>query len=405
MTAIKPILSAMLRSRSGPLLLLAQIILSVAIVANAAFIIQQRVDLMARPSGITESESFEFSVFNFGEEMDLFARDERDLEILRNLPGIKSAAPINMVPLSGSGWSDRFVDGPDPKNAKSLPQFAFYLSDEELVNALGLRLVEGRTFHKGQVLSGFEDKSIQREAILSQPLAKAFWGEESPIGKVVYQGDDEPITVVGVVERLHGAWVDDRNLENSVIMNIDFNGRSPNAGYMIRSEAADIPQLKETIKAALLKDEPRRVIRGFSTIAENREQNYASHAMMVFVLSCMIILLLVITALGLSGMVMFNIERRTRQIGTRRALGATRGNILGWFLTENYLLLGVGALVGSLLAFELSRQLMDFFSLDALAWQYPAVTVALLFVVTTIAVIIPARRAAAISPSIATRSV
>lgn len=292
MTAIKPILSAMLRSRSGPLLLLAQIILSVAIVANAAFIIQQRVDLMARPSGITESESFEFSVFNFGEEMDLFARDERDLEILRNLPGIKSAAPINMVPLSGSGWSDRFVDGPDPKNAKSLPQFAFYLSDEELVNALGLRLVEGRTFHKGQVLSGFEDKSIQRKAILSQPLAKAFWGEESPIGKVVYQGDDEPITVVGVVERLHGAWVDDRNLENSVIMNIDFNGRSPNAGYMIRSEAADIPQLKETIKAALLKDEPRRVIRGFSTIAENREQNYASHAMMVFVLSCMIILLL-----------------------------------------------------------------------------------------------------------------
>lgn len=155
----------------------------------------------------------------------------------------------------------------------------------------------------------------------------------------------------------------------------------------------------------MLKDEPRRVIRGFSTIAENREQNYASHAMMVFVLSCMIILLLVITALGLSGMVMFNIERRTRQIGTRRALGATRGNILGWFLTENYLLLGVGALVGSLLAFELSRQLMDFFSLDALAWQYPAVTVALLFVVTTIAVIIPARRAAAISPSIATRSV
>lgn len=153
MTAIKPILSAMLRSRSGPLLLLAQIILSVAIVANAAFIIQQRVDLMARPSGITESESFEFSVFNFGEEMDLFARDERDLEILRNLAGIKSAAPINMVPLSGSGWSDRFVDGPDPKNAKSLTQFAFYLSDEELVNALGLRLVEGRTFHKGQVAS------------------------------------------------------------------------------------------------------------------------------------------------------------------------------------------------------------------------------------------------------------
>ncbi|QSX36446.1 ABC transporter permease [Shewanella sedimentimangrovi] len=405
MTAIKPILSAMLRSRSAPLLLLAQIILSIAIVANAAFIIQQRLELMARPSGITETESFEFSVFNFGEDMDLLARDERDLQILRNLPGIKAAAPTNMVPLSGSGWSDRFVDGPDPENAKALPHFAFYLSDEELVNALGLKLVEGRTFHKGQILRRFDDKSVQREVILSQHLAKAFWGEESPIGKVVYQGDDEPITVVGVVERLQGAWVDNDGLDDSVIMNIDFNGRSNNASYIIRAEVADIPQLKETIKAALLKDEPRRVIRGFSTIAENREQNYANHAMMAFVLGCMIVLLLVITALGLSGMVMFNIERRTKQIGTRRALGASKGAILSWFLTENYLILGTGALVGVLLAFELGRRLMNFFSLPALDWRYPAMTVALLFVVTTVAVILPARKAARISPATATRSV
>jgi len=405
MTAIKPILSAMLRSRSAPLLLLAQIILSVAIVANAAFIIQQRMELMARPSGITETESFEFSVFNFGEGVDLISRDERDLAILRSMPGIKHAAPTNMVPLSGSGWSDRFVDGPDPEHAKSLPQFAFYLSDEELVDALGLKLVEGRTFHKGQILRAFDDKSVQREVIISQPLAKAFWGEESPIGKVVYQGDDEPITVVGVVERLQGAWVDDMHLDNSVIMNIDFNGRSANASYIIQAETADIPQLKETIKAALLKDDPRRVIRDFKTIAENRDENYANHAMMAFVLGCMILLLLVITALGLSGMVMFNIERRTKQIGTRRALGATKGTILRWFLTENYLILGMGALVGVLLAFELGRRLMSFFSLPALDWRYPAMTVALLFVVTTVAVILPARKAANISPATATRSV
>lgn len=405
MTAIKPILSAMLRSRSAPLLLLAQIILSVAIVANAAFIIQQRMELMARPSGITETESFEFSVFNFGEGVDLISRDERDLAILRAMPGIKHAAPTNMVPLSGSGWSDRFVDGPDPEHAKSLPQFAFYLSDEELVDALGLKLVEGRTFHQGQILRAFDDKSVQREVIISQPLAKAFWGEESPIGKVVYQGDDEPITVVGVVERLQGAWVDDMHLDNSVIMNIDFNGRSANASYIIQAETADIPQLKETIKAALLKDDPRRVIRDFKTIAENRDENYANHAMMAFVLGCMILLLLVITALGLSGMVMFNIERRTKQIGTRRALGATKGTILRWFLTENYLILGMGALVGVLLAFELGRRLMSFFSLPALDWRYPAMTVALLFVVTTVAVILPARKAANISPATATRSV
>lgn len=405
MSAIKPIFSAMLRSRSAPVLLLLQIILSVAIVANAAFIIQQRLDLMARPSGATETETMSVYVSNFGEKINPAERNARDLEILRSLPGVKAAAPMNMMPLSGSGWSDRFVDGPVQETAKSLPQFAFYLSDEQWVSSLGLKIIEGRDFIKGQVRQGWSDSSVPSEVIISQALAKAFWKDESPIGKVVYQGDDQPIVVVGVVETLQGAWIDDRNLDNSVIMNTNLNHDSPNAAYVVRADASALAGLKETIKEALLKEEPRRVVRGMETISQMREQNYANHAMMAFILAVMIALLLGITALGLSGMVMFNIERRTKQIGTRRALGASKGKILSWFLTENYLILAVGAALGTALAFVLSRRLMAIFELDALGWQYPLLTVVLLFVVTTVAVVLPARRAAAISPSIATRSV
>ena len=79
MLHIKPILSSLLRSKSGPLLLLLQIILSVAIVANASFIIAERLNLMARESGIVESEVFDFSIYHFDKSTDLVAQDKRDL--------------------------------------------------------------------------------------------------------------------------------------------------------------------------------------------------------------------------------------------------------------------------------------------------------------------------------------
>ncbi|WP_372873237.1 FtsX-like permease family protein [Shewanella sp.] len=405
MTAIKPILSAMLRSRSAPILLLLQIILSVAIVANAAFIIHQRLGLMERASGVAETEVLSFKLYNFGEGMDLALRSRRDLEILRALPGVKNAAPVNMLPLGSSGWRSGYMDGPDPETAKSLPSMAVYMGDEQLLDAFGLKLIEGRNFLPGRIAQGLDDSGVPREVIVTKAYAKAAFGDDSAIGKRVYEGGDTVFTIVGVVDKLQSAWVNDEDVENSVLVNVNMNGNGQFNTIVVRAEAADHARLKDAIKEALHRDEPRRVLFGFNSIAQYRESAYSQHAMMAFVLGAMIVLLLAITALGLSGMVMFNIERRTKQIGTRRALGATRGNILGWFLTENYLLLAAGALIGSLLAFELSRQLMQFFSLEALAWPYPLMTAVLLFLVTTVAVIIPARKAAAISPSIATRSV
>lgn len=118
----------------------------------------------------------------------------------------------------------------------------------------------------------------------------------------------------------------------------------------------------------------------------------------------MVVLLLLITALGLTGMVMFNVQRRTKQIGTRRALGAKKRDIISYFMLENYLICLVGGVLGGLLAMQLGQQLMSIYSLPMLQWQYPLLTLVGLFIVTTFAVIIPAKKAADISPAIATRS-
>ncbi|MCU8092524.1 FtsX-like permease family protein [Shewanella sp. SM20] len=399
MLHIKPILSSLLRSKSGPVLLLIQIILSVAIVANASFIIQERLALMQRDSGIKESEVLTFSLFNFDSLIDKTAQNKIDQQILRGLPNVIDATSTNMLPLSGGGWSSTLNLGPDPDSAKSTPQFAMYLGTDHTIETLGLKLIEGRNFYPHELKDNLDSPS--RLAIISSVLAKAIWPDESALGKVLYEGKDAQITVIGVVEKLQGAWIDSSSLENSVIQNVDYGSSS----YMVRAKPEFHAELKDTIKKALLAENPNRVLDGFKSIEALKDSSYRDHKLMITVLTMMVVLLLLITSLGLTGMVMFNIQRRTKQIGTRRALGAKKRDIISYFLVENYLICLAGGVLGGLLAIQLGQQLMKIYSLPMLDLSYPLITVAGLFIVTTLAVYLPARKAANISPATATRSV
>ncbi|WP_297892443.1 FtsX-like permease family protein [Shewanella sp.] len=399
MLHIKPIFSSLLRSKSGPILLLIQIILSVAIVANASFIIQERLALMQRDSGIKESEVLTLSLYNFDSSIDKTAQNKIDQQILRGLPNVIAATSTNMLPLSGGGWSSTLNLGPDPDSAKSTPQFAMYLGTDHTIETLGLKLIEGRNFYPHELKDTLDSPS--RLAIISSALAKAVWPDESALGKVLYEGKDAQITVIGVVDKLQGAWIDSSDLENSIIQNVDYGGSS----YMVRAKPEHHAELKTAITAALLAENPNRVLDRFKSIEALKESSYRDHQLMITVLTMMVVLLLLITSLGLTGMVMFNIQRRTKQIGTRRALGAKKRDIISYFLVENYLICLAGGVLGGLLAIQLGQQLMKIYSLPMLALSYPILTVAGLFVVTTLAVYLPARKAANISPATATRSV
>ncbi|GIU13927.1 ABC transporter permease [Shewanella sp. MBTL60-007] len=403
MFQVKPILSMLMRNKSGPLLLLVQIILSVAIVANASFIIKERVGLIARESGIVESEVFDLTIYNFDESIVANEQNLIDVEIIRNLDGVKAATSTSMTPLSGGGWSSNFSHGSSEEDRKDAPNAAIYYGDEQMISTLGVKLIEGRNFYPDEVSSGGPE--LASLAIVSADFAKDAFGDEPAIGQVMYRGNigEQPMKIIGVVERLQGAWVNNSNLNRSVILNVELG--SSFTRFLVRADESAIADLKEAIPAALHKEHPNRVVRGFTTIKEHRISSYRDHELMATVLSLMVVLLLLITSLGLAGMVMFNIERRTKQIGTRRALGAKKRDIISFFLVENYLLCLAGGVLGGLIAVQLGQQLMTLYSLPKLELIYPIATVAGLLVLTTIAVIFPAQKAAKISPATATRSV
>jgi putative ABC transport system permease protein len=115
--------------------------------------------------------------------------------------------------------------------------------------------------------------------------------------------------------------------------------------------------------------------------------------------------MLIVCCLGIFGLATFNVGSRTRQIGTRRAVGARRGDIVAHFLLENALILMIGALLGSVLALAVGGWLTRRYGLPRLDLMYLLAGVGVLGLIGQLAAWQPARRAAAVPPSVATRTV
>jgi putative ABC transport system permease protein len=124
---------------------------------------------------------------------------------------------------------------------------------------------------------------------------------------------------------------------------------------------------------------------------------------MVWLLAGVCVALLVVTAFGIVGLASFWVQQRTRMIGTRRALGATRGEILSYFQTENLLLTSAGIALGMLGAFGVNQWLMTQYELPRLPALYLPLGALALWTLGQVAVLAPARRAAALAPAHAMR--
>ena len=126
---------------------------------------------------------------------------------------------------------------------------------------------------------------------------------------------------------------------------------------------------------------------------------------MTILLMSTVFLLVSITGLGIIGLASFAVRQRTKQIGTRRAVGATRGDIMRYFMIENLLVTTLGVIVGGVLAVAFNIWLVNEYSLEKLDLLYIPMGVVTLWILGQMAVLVPAIKASGIAPAIATRSV
>ncbi len=403
---IGPIWRAMLRNKAGFVLIALQIAVTLTIMVNAFGIIQERAGKIGRDSGLDEANTFAFASVLFTD----YERDQRkvlideDLDLIRNVPGVVNAVASNSFPLRQGGWSMALALEPGNQTPESVGT-AIYFVDEHGAETFDVSIVDGRNFTPEEVTWSIEDDNTwPAYGIISAALGEEMWPDDagSYVGKVMYINDTDPVNVVGVVDTLQAPWPSWTGVERSML--VPQRRPSEFVRYIVRTEAGMRDRLMPEIEAMLAASNQDRIIRDMTTMDDVRKLAYVADSALIKILSFVVVLLTVITTLGIVGLASFNVSRRTRQIGIRRALGATRPAIVRYFMIENSIVSAIGLIVGSAFAIGLNIAMVEAFSLEPLAWYVIPAGVITLWAVGQLAVAGPARRASNITPAIATRS-
>lgn len=404
---IGPIWRAMLRNKAGFILIALQIAVTLTIMVNAIGIIQDSAGKIARPSGLDEANTFTLAsvLFTDMEREQRKALIEEDLDLVRNVPGVVNAIATNSFPLRQGGWSMSLSLEPGNQTPESVGT-AIYFVDEHGLETFDLGLVDGRNFLPEQIT--WDDPQVTTwpaYGMITEALAQELWPDEtvSYVGKTVYINDDDPVTVVGILDRLQAPWPNWGTIvERSML--VPQQRATEFVRYVVRTEPGMRDELMPEIEAMLAASNKDRIIRDVVTMDDTRKLAYVGDAAMIRILGFVVILLTIITALGIVGLASFNVSRRTRQIGIRRALGATKPAIVRYFLIENTIVSAIGLAVGAALAIGLNMAMVEAFSVEPLAWYVIPIGMLALWLVGQFAVAGPARRASNITPAIATRS-
>jgi putative ABC transport system permease protein len=408
---IRPILAALRRHKTATLLIVLQIALTLAVVSNALFIVQTRIVHLSRPTGMDEAHLFVIRNEWVGQPdvPHIDAQMRADLTTLRNLPGVRDAFASQAYPFGGWGGLARIK-----LRVEQLvkPQLAItYFADQHALDTFGIALVAGRDFRADEIGSlGPYDKSMPAVVVITRDLAHKLFPDGTAVGKTIYLTDDGPSTIIGVVDRLEGAYIGSttRSIDEDTILVPARYANPDGVVYLVRTQPGELAAVLHAAPAALSAQNRLRLISpedGVITLAQARAQGYATDRGVAIMMAVICVLLLLATAGGIVGLSSFWVSQRRRQIGIRRALGATRGDILRYFQVENFLIVGIGVTCGAMLGIVSNLQLMKRYELPRMPVWMLMLGAVLLWLLGQLAVFGPARRAAAVPPVEATRSV
>ena len=403
----QPILSAMRRNKIGAILIGVQIAITLAILVNGLFIIQQRVALSHRPTGLDEPNVFTITNQWVGNPVDMESKLRTDLAVLRSLPGVIDATAGNSAPLTNGGSSEGVWLKQDQIQPTALT--AVYFMDEHALNALGLKLIAGRNFNADEVTPklGFDDRHAPSAVIMSKALANKLFPGGDALGKSIYLEFQKTfVPIVGIVDRLQvpwtgaGGWGSTFN-ENSTIEPFRFD--SPYVHYVVHTKPGQLVSAMKAAEKALIATNRLRILQRVASQPELRLEAYRDDHGLIVILGVVCAALVAVTAFGIVGLTSYWVAQRRRQIGIRRALGATKNAIVRYFQTENFMIAAAGAGAGVALAMAVNVWMMSSFAAERLNVVYVLVGAAMVLVLGQLAVLWPALKAASIPPAMATR--
>jgi predicted permease len=383
------------RLRTG--LISAEVALSVMLLIAAGLMIRsfdklQRVRTGVRADNlVTAGIAVPSSRYESPESIGLFYR--RLLERLKAIPGVRNAGLVSCLPVDGYCGDNSFnIEG------RQLPpgQFIFALNRQaspEYFRVAGIPLLAGRVFTERD----------GRTVIISESMARKFWPKESPVGQRIYFGDEKSprYEIVGIVGDVLISLDDtpQPTMYLPALQGLD------NTEYAVVDAPGDTRVISERLRKAVSSIDPDIPAYQIRTMAEIIGESSWHRALTATLLGSFAALALILSAVGLYGVLSYLIAQRTAEVGIRMALGATRGVVCRLVLVQGLSPAIAGIAAGLIAAFGLARTmrtvLFGVVPTDTLTFvSAPAVII----LVAVVASIVPAWRATRVDPAIALRT-
>jgi putative ABC transport system permease protein len=395
------------RARAG--LVIAQVALAVLLVAAAGLTLKsfwrsQQVPLGFNAHGVlTMSIALPSSRYDSSEKIVRFY--DQLLERVRQLPGVSAAAICNNEPFDHHEWDSSFhIMGtpPDPRGQEPIGEMAIVSPD--YFRSLGMPILRGRDFGPEDVKGG------PGTVVIDELAAQKFFPGTDPIGKQIDDpvtiglptANGVPLTIIGVVPHTRnsapGEKEDTRNLPMMYFSASHFANGEQN--LLVRAQAGFNPNsLVSPIRVQIAALDSNQAISDIATMEENIDDSLASQRLTMTLLAVFAGLALILASIGLYGVMALIVTQRTREMGIRFALGASRSDVLWLVLGQGAVLVGIGLTAGLLGAFVASQALRsvlyDVAPLDPAALIGALLTLSL---VALIACFLPARRASLVDP-------
>jgi predicted permease len=328
----------------------------------------------------------------------IVALSRQILEGVKYLPGISESSISHSLPIGGIGGNTTFTIVGRPTSG------APYEVNQRQVSpgyftALQARLLRGRFF------SAHEDASKPRVAIINQTMAKQYFPGENPLGKRIdFDGAQPPSEIVGLVDDVKEGPLDQATRP---AFYVPFDQEPDNSFFVLVRTSHAEESLIPAMAALIHKMDPGIVISEGSSMTEriNNSSSAYLHRSSAWLVGGFAVLALLLSVIGLYGVIAYSVSQRTREIGVRMALGAQRGSVYRLILKEAGWLIAFGVVVGlvcSVGATTLMRNLL--FGVRVWDLSTLVAVAATLAVCALIASYIPARRAASVNPVEALRA-
>jgi predicted permease len=388
------------RFRKG--LVVAQVALSVLLLAGAGLFARSLYNLRSLNPGFVATNLLQFSVdpalsgYSRARSVSLVQQVQ---DQLGSLPGATSASVAVMPAMTESMWSSTVrVQGYTRKEGEDMNP-AFNAVAPGYFATMGMPLVLGREFRPTDVAGA------PRVAIINETMAKYFWGSDNPIGRRFGFGRDESdaaIEVIGVVRDAKFASMRDE-VPRFVYVPLLQEETIDQLTFYVRTDP-DVAGMPGGARQVVQRLDPSLPIFDMKTMEAQVDESLFLERLVASLSMLFGGLATALAAVGLYGVMSYTVSRRTREIGIRMALGAARGSVLWMVLREVAIMAFAGILVGLPIAIGLSRFVQS--QLYGLSPTDPAtlgVAAAVLCTVALLAGYVPARRATRIDPMLALR--